>query len=400
MHKNTTHTHHTQETSAGVIQEVFLSPRVVDAALLAEFAESLRGLLEGAAAQREQLQAVVTASETVAETLHQTVTKASQRLKPAVKLIPTIDQKLEQAETALERADKAARTAKTAAAKAAKAAAKESDTAAIRDATNEGALVLQKAQAAFDEAIDQTKKLEARLGKLTSRAKTAVTALDTECKSRLDTATRSAQDVLGTMVAEVDARAEEAITRLTALVEERRATAEAAVGTTEKMEAHPDNGATLSQATAAVAEAHADIETLIASIKARTSSMADELEAHADEAVRRVAGASERAKSVEHMATIAETRLKSALVQLQLIDDRGREIAEGASQALAAFDDELAVRMDAVRNLKEQLVTAPTGKPSAKAKKTPGSRSPSQTAEAKPAGKPKKFVRIDRPTAG
>lgn len=424
MHENTMDNTDRNGLPGEVLEEVFLSPRVVDAALLSEFAESLREMLEGAAAEREQLRAAVTAGESVAETLNQTAAKAGEKLRPAVKLLPTIDQKLAQAEAALARADEAAQRAEATAGQAAKTEAEEAARAAVREANEEGAAVLREAQAAFEATLERTRQLEGRLGQLTQRAELAIEALETECKGRLDNATRHAQDVLGTMVAEVDARAEEAIARLTALVEDRRAAAEAAVGESIEIGTPADGntpegtpaetGATSAEAMAAAREAHADIETLIAAIKARTLRMADELEAHADEAARRVAGATEQARTTERMATTAEKRLAVAQDQLRLIDERGREIAAGASQALVAFDEELASRMHAVREMMEQLAAMTDRNAPAVAEQEPDALGKTQTAEVKPGGEgtkasdepkgpvgePKGFVRIDRPVEG
>lgn len=411
MHENTEQNTPHDGTTTGVIEEVFLSPRVVDGGLLSEFADSLRGLLEGAADQRERLRAAVTAGEEVTETLDKTAAKAGEKLRPAVKLLPTIDQKLAQAEAALTRAKEAAQKAEEAAGKAAKTEADELARAAVREANEEGAAVLHQAKEAFEATLERTRKLEARLDQLTQRAEMAVESLDTECTDRLDGAALHAQDVLGTMVAEVDARAEVAIARLTALVEDRRAAAEAAVGEAIEIGSPVDDDAaqmasddSVRNATAAAAEAGADIDTLLAAIKARTAGMSDELEAHADEAVRRVTGAYEKARLTERMATTAEARLKAAKEQLEMIDERGREIAAGASQALTAFDEELAARMQAVREMMEQLARATESTTKAAAPLEADAPEPMQTTEVKPtgegatpAGEPKGFVRIDRP---
>ena len=392
-----------------MIEETFLSPRVVDGALLSEFAESLRGLLGQAAAQREQLRTAVTQGEAVAQSLTDTANKAGEKLRPAVKLIPTIDQKLAQAEEALTRATKAAASAEHAAGEAA------------RTATAEGAVALRQARQSFDTALERARDLEARLGQLTERAEMAVEALDTECRSRLNTATKHAQDVLGTLVAELDARAEEAIGRLTALLDERRAAAEAAVSEvieigrtaeTDPMGGPPPSetppaaphpaetpaaAASLGAATAAAAEACADIETLIESIKSRAEATSEQLADHAARAMQRAEEATRKAAQAEELARVAGARLEVAQEQLRLIDERGREIAAGASQALAAFDAELTGRMHAVREMMEQLASVtdrrePTRTPSQQPHATP-----TPTPEIKPTGETPQLVRIDRP---
>lgn len=402
-----------------VIEETFLSPRVVDGALLGEFAESLRGLLGQAAAQREQLRTAVAQGEAVAQSLTETAAKAREKLRPAIKLIPTIDQKLAQAEDALTRATKAAASAEHIASEAA------------RTASAEGTVALGQARQSFDTALERARDLEARLGQLTERAEMAVEALDTECRSRLENATKHAQDVLGTLVAELDARAEVAIGRLTALLDERRAAAEAAVSgvielghtaptdpqtdpqtgpTAEAPPAatapHPapiagDEAASLQAATAAATEACADIETLIQSITDRAKATAAQLATNADRALLRADEAARKAAQAEELAGAAESRLESAQEQLRRIDERGREIAAGASQALAAFDAELTGRMHAVREMMEQLASVtdrhePTGGPVRGAAATAPATA-TAASEIQPKGETPRFVRIDRP---
>jgi len=397
----------TEHAATQFVEATFLSPRVVDGALLGEFAESLRGLLGTAASQREQLLAAVTRGEAIAQSLADTAAKAGETLRPAIKLIPTIDQKLAHADEALARAGEAA-------------AAGE----AARAANEEGAAALRHARLAFDTALERARELEARLGNLTERAQSAIGALDTECRSRLDTAARHAQDVLGTMVAELDARAEEAIGRLTALLNDRRAAAEAAVGeavefggshadgtaVAPRVEAVPaaeaadetaDGSAALRTATAAAAAACADVEALIESIRSRTESMAGALEARAGRAVRQVGEAARRAEEVERAAGVAEARLQAAEEQLRLIDERGREIATGASQALAAFDAELTGRMHTIREMMEQLASVTdrhesTGGSGSEPRPTTAPAT-APDAEIQPTNEAARFIRIDRP---
>jgi DNA repair exonuclease SbcCD ATPase subunit len=393
------------QTASQFIEETFLSPRVVDGALLREFADSLRVLLSHAAAQRDLLRAAVTEGRSVADTLNDTASKAGEKLRPVVKLIPTIDQKLAQAEEALTRANDAAAGAERAAGEAAKAAAEE------------GAVALRQAQEAFDAALARAREIEARLGQFTDRAEQAVDTLDRECKARLDTAARHAQDVLGTMVAELDARAEEAMGRLTVLLDQRRAAAEAAMGEViaigeqlggpiaheppapEPTPPAPDRTATLEAATAAAAEACADIETLIESIKSRANSMEEGLDIRASRTATKAEEATRRAERAQRLAEIAEARLEAAEAQLRMIDERGREIAANASHALAAFDEQLGARMHTVREMMEQLASLTAGPAPAAPCPSPATEpshpTPVETAEIKPgAGR---LLRIDRP---
>ncbi len=334
-------------------EEVFLSPRVVDAATYAEFAESLRGLLAEADRGREALRQAVGETEGVVKRLDETATQAGDKLRPAVRLIPTIDQKLKQAEDALERAAEAAGIAEQTASHVATAAAAESLTA------------LQEAQTALDTAAERARSIEGKLGQAAERAEMAVEALDRECKERLEFASEHAQGVLGTLVAELDARAEEAIGRLTALLDERKTAAEAAMGEAIEIESEAQDG----------------VSEMVASRAAEVLELAE--------------AAASRAEAAQRQATAAEARLRAAEEQLRTIDQRGREIAEGASRALEMFDQELSTRMHAVRETIEQLVqvseatsTSPT---------PPGPRPDTHAAEVKPTTESRGYVRIDRP---
>ena len=380
--------HESESASTRVVEEAFLSPRVVDAATLSEFAESMRGLLRGAASQHEQLREAMAAGETVAQTLTETASKASRKLRPAVKLIPTIDQKLAQAEEALSRAIEAARLAERATGKKAKAATKE-ETVALR-----------QTQDALDTALERARELEGRLRQLTQRAELAVEALDKECKQRLENAARHAQDVLGTMVAELDTRAEEVIHRSTRLIE---------IGPKPSPNASREEvtgeGGTLTGATAAAADACADIEKLVESFKSRTTTLGDKLDRRVNNATRRAKAAAERVVETDRLAAVAESRLETAHEQLLQIEERGRarrEITSRASEALAAFDEELAARMLAAKEMLAQKASVADGnsvdahKPETSA--APESPPPSDTTtEVKPSGEPTGLVRIDRP---
>ncbi|MCC7388452.1 MAG: hypothetical protein IT431_06750 [Phycisphaerales bacterium] len=428
-------------TASQLIEETFLSPRVVDGALLREFADSLRVLLSQAAAQRDLLRSAVAEGRSVADTLNDTASKAGEKLRPVVKLIPTIDQKLAQAEDALTRANDAAASAERAAGEAAKAAAEE------------GAVALRQAQEAFDAALARAREIEARLGRSADRAEQAVEALDRECRHRLDAASRHAedvlastaaeldaraepaadaferdcrarletvarhaQDVLGTLVAELDARAEAAMGRLTLLLEERHAAAEAAVRECidigEPIGAHgpaPDNAlgeattAGTATVTAAAAEACAEIEAIIQSIKTRADSMTEALDIQASRTAAQAEEAARRAEHAQRLAETAEARLEAAETQLRLIDERGREIAANASQALGAFDEQLGARMHTIREMMEQLASLTVTPPHPEQSEPAAAPAPTvrpiaiQTAEPKPGADAARFVRIDRP---
>ena len=246
------------------VERVFLSPRVVDAAAYAEFAESLRHLLTDAAQRHESLGQAVRETEGVVEQLRTIATQAGKKLNPAVKLIPTIDQKLKQAEEALERAN------------------------------------------------------------------ATMTSLEHDNKTRLDEAAARARTAIDALVCELERKTEAASARLAAMLEERDAAASMAMG----------------QA----------IE--IATTEARSDEI-EEVETRVARALERADAAAAMAEAAEQQAEAAEARLAAAEAQLRAIDQRGREIADGASRALAMFDEELASRMRKMHEAMEQIRDAP-----------------------------------------
>ena len=418
-----------------VVDEVFLSPRVVDSATFAEFAESLGELLRRAAEQREHLRRTVAEGESVASTLRDSTSQATEKLRPAAKLVPAIDQKLSLVEEMLVRADEATRSLERCVGEATKAA------------SGDGIAAARQAQQAIDQSLSRARELEGRLGQLAQRAEMAVELLNTECKGKLDTAASHAQDVLGTLVAEIDTRAERALERLTALIDERKDAAEAALTEALAVGARAADSAleadaAMDETTAAVsaedeaaaaelvaaARAREEIEALLDALREQVRERRQTVEAVSQEAEDRVAaelGAAARAREeveslldslraqareraldiergsdeAEQRAAAAEARLAIVRQELASVDARGREIAAAANQALAAFDEELAGRMHAVREMMEQLASISGGE--ARTPDAPprpdGAPAPTATVESKPLREPAGFVRIDRP---
>lgn len=189
--------------AAAVVESAFLSPRVVDAATLAEFAGSFRALLEQVAQAREELRRSLEEHQATIETLDAAAARAGERLRPAAKLLPLIDEKLAAAEAALARA----RVAEQAA-----------------------------GEAALAPVAERARVLEARLAKAAERAEEAVAALEAECRARLEAGTGHARDVLGALESEIDARAEAMLARAGAALDARLASAEDLERRTEEAE--------------------------------------------------------------------------------------------------------------------------------------------------------------------
>ena len=358
--------HHDDRASGSpdaAVEEIFLSPRVVDAAAFAEFAQSLRHLLVEAAQGRERLGQAIEEADEVVERLRGIASQAGEKLRPAVRLIPTIDQKLKQAEEALERASAAAEVAERTAGEAARAA------------TAESVVALREAQQAHEAA-----GLEDSLRKATERAETAVAALDEESRSRVDEATERARSAMDALVTELDGKIEAASARLTAMLEERDAAAAMAMG--RAIEIASDEQDTVGE----------------------------KLESRVSQALDRAEAAAARAEAAEQQAAAAEARLSAAEGQLRAIDQRGREIADGASRALAMFDKEITSRMHALLEAMDRLgppIETPVEAPVAETR--PAEPRASEVKPARgPAASPiadgrsaesRGYVRIDRPLA-
>lgn len=358
--------HHDDLASASpeaVVEEVFLSPRVVDAAAFAEFAQSLRHLLAEAAQGRERLGQAIDETDGVVERLRGVASQAGEKLRPAVRLIPTIDQKLKQAEEALERASAAAEVAERTAGEAARAA------------TAESVVSLREAQQAHEAAASRAEGLEESLRRATERAETTVAALDQQSTARAEEATARARTSMDALVAELDGKIEAASARLAAMLEERDAAAAMAMG--RAIEIASDEQDTVSE----------------------------KLESRVSQALDRAEAAAARAEAAERQAAAAEERLIAAEGQLRAIDQRGREIADGASQALAMFDQEITGRMHALLDAMDRLgppvaqseATGPT--PGAAAEVPSGEPRASEIKPERGVAECRGYVRIDRPLA-
>lgn len=321
-----------------VAASAFLSPRVIDEATLTEYAESFRALLGEVAGGRETLVAAVADAERVVGALTDTAARAGEKLRPAAKLLPAIDEKLRRAEEALKAATEAVEIGRS---------------TEMESARADVASALRDAQTTIGNAIARARGIEGTLRQVVERADMAVQALDNECETKLTAVSTRANTLIEGLVERLEKEAGAATERLSAAIEERRAAAEAAeaaLSDTIEIGAHdePETG----PVSATDSTGHA-------------------------EALEQIESAEARAEALERAARDAEVRLESAEARLREIDRRGREIADGASRALAMFDQELSAR---VRTMQQVMAH------------TPGE---ARTTEVKPESRG--FVRIDRP---
>jgi len=461
---------------------VFLSPRVIDSSTLGEFAASLRVILDQAQKQREHLCQTVLESERVVETLRDTAAQASEKLRPAVKLLPAIEAKLAQARQAMDTATKAAAT--TAATTAASTPRNEHSPTALSSAdagnlshttttprpmettleatlrancakeiadlqqatlhaNNTSAAAIEKIQDALGHATRGAHELEARLSKLTDHAESALDTLKTHCKNQLDQAAQHAQDVLGTTIAEIDTRSDRALKDLTAQIDKRTSDARAALESALPLDeptptrthkntpttraansadahtptpetpshdqpeitdqtdqtdtidytkhtidaqliAHQLNE-TVTQAREMASRAETNLQALFDTMTSRLDTHASTLRAKLDtqiqEAASRVVEAERAADAAQERADAARHDLTEIHAQLETIQSRGRAIVASAGHALGAFDQELASRMQTLRQMVEQLacVTAPPPPPQTPPRTSPATPQPAST---------------------
>lgn len=111
-------TNSTATASAGTLprnaaQEVFLTPRVVDAATFASFSATLRELLADADERRQSLNMLNGEVATLRDALRALTTELEAKLMTAVKVIPAIDQRLSKVNDALTFAEAVVRSQTT-----------------------------------------------------------------------------------------------------------------------------------------------------------------------------------------------------------------------------------------------------------------------------------------------
>lgn len=100
-----------QTTKSNVIQEVFLSPRVIDREAFNDYSGSLRKLIEEAAAQTDRLKAAAAEAQGAQQALRETAARNQGRLEAATKALAVIEQKTAEADRLMQSAKEADRNA-------------------------------------------------------------------------------------------------------------------------------------------------------------------------------------------------------------------------------------------------------------------------------------------------
>ena len=84
--------------ATATLDEVFLSPRILDRRAFDEYAESLRALIRDASGQGESLRTASTGVEQLRDGLRDATGELSRRLEAAIKVLPTLEQHVKTAE--------------------------------------------------------------------------------------------------------------------------------------------------------------------------------------------------------------------------------------------------------------------------------------------------------------
>ncbi len=94
-------------TPATVIDQVFLTPRVLDARAFTEYSATLQDLLKEAAGHQTSLQSVSSEVQALHQGLRDATTELQRRLDVAVRVLPGIDARLAKADKLVAEADQA-----------------------------------------------------------------------------------------------------------------------------------------------------------------------------------------------------------------------------------------------------------------------------------------------------
>lgn len=180
---------------AEVIQEVFLSPRVVDREAFNDFSGSLRKLIEEAAEQRAALREAAAGATTAQQALKDAAGKNQPKLEAAIRALQLLDQRAGDAERALSAALEASAGLQAARDEILDLARQKGDELAERIGSLVSAgearltTVLERAEATararFDELESRARAAEERLAKLLEHAESAASRLGEQAETRV-----------------------------------------------------------------------------------------------------------------------------------------------------------------------------------------------------------------------
>lgn len=310
------------QTEADVVDEVFLTPRVLDQGAFREYADSLKNLIREANGKRTDLRTDADDARQLCESLTTTAARLRERLETTAKLLPTLDDRVKRAERLLEvAADKSKLPQK------------------IEEILRAGVEAMQKrVDDVLSNAEERLAQIEARFERVRQASEQSAGALE-GLRNRLDEASSVAAAGLDRM---------EAAART---IEQQSSQHAAEAGA----RLHEHLGEIARQAADACAAADAHVETLTSQLDERVAharrQAADAAEAIAADLNKKLTDATTQASaSVQSICTQASDavteneerarQLQQQLVPLAQVADEVREALEAqVAQATKALDE-------------------------------------------------------------
>lgn len=211
-------------------EDMFLSPRVMDAGTFAKYAEMLKGIIAQASAQGRTLEDFSADAEEMIRRATESGTTLDKRLQAGVRLMKLIDERVDRTETALDQIQESLPSAETI-----QRRLEEHANSAIDGATARLEDIAKRAEERARAAHEHTERAAARLEALNAQIEQRAEQLETltrECtqlaQHRTDELTRRAETTAQTLDARVDDALTRAQTRLDSITTQGDALREAA----------------------------------------------------------------------------------------------------------------------------------------------------------------------------
>lgn len=312
--------------AASTIDEVFLSPRILDRHAFDDYAESLRTLIKDASGQGESLRTATSGVEELREGLRDATGELGKRLEAAIKVLPTLEQHVKTAER-------------------------------LRQEVINPKLIADELRETIDKLIEEkTTEMQARLATLVDRA--CITIDDQTAKARQQAEELSAK------AADALARAQQLLAQSESLA--RRAddaTVNLMSAETRTQHAIADTEARAHAATSSVEaqsrQALADIDhrsiTAIGGIETRAQQLMSDTDTRANAALNTIAR-----RHDEAVGTINEAS-RAIGVQMQGLDRRAEDLSTHAAMIAQQTHERLGAAVQACENAITPLIQRAKG---------------------------------------
>lgn len=320
--------------SQPIEEEIFLSPRVIDQRAFDDLAGSLKVIVRDAVQQSEALLTSTGDVKLLGQQLKDATRELQQRVESAVRVVPTLDQRVERAERALDKAETTL-------------SAKE---ATIRDLTSRelivdrerlslmveehlNSIVREKLAGFADQLVQKTlnagpvtsKELEATMKRLKEshdRLSSATTAAETRAQGIKARADETAAGIVSGVQAKADRLIDDAMSRSNTIVSEAQG-----------------------RAAAMIAEAQARVDTLLTSFEDHATDAARRAHEPLDQLLN---AAPARIAECEDRAGLIVAELEKRLERFQaLARDAGKLVNQAETQRLLSAAETATTRADA-----------------------------------------------------